>query len=72
MNAITRADEHERRAAERLRALAGQLEALERRVDREEGEQADGQRHHGPQQPGGMRRIHGSHSIPSATGMTPT
>ena len=28
------ADEHERRAAERLRALAGELEALERRVDR--------------------------------------
>ena len=23
-------------------------------------------------EPGGMRRIHGSHSIPSATGMTPT
>ena len=23
-------------------------------------------------QPGGMRRTHGSHSIPSATGMTPT
>ena len=23
-------------------------------------------------QPGGIRRIHGSHSIPSATGITPT
>ena len=32
-------------AAERLRALAGELEALERRVDREEPEQPDGQRH---------------------------
>ena len=47
-----RADQHERRAAERLRALAGELEALERRVDRQEGEQPDRERHHAAQ-PGG-------------------
>ena len=44
-----RADQHERAAAERLRALGGQLEALERRVDGQERQQADRQRHHQPQ-----------------------
>ena len=51
------ADQHERRAAERLRALAGELEALERRVDRQEREQADGQRHHDAQ-PAGRDAAH--------------
>ena len=51
-NATAAPTKHERGAAERLRALAGELEALERRVDREEREQPDRQRHHDAQRAG--------------------
>ena len=47
-----RAEHDERRAAERLRAGSGEVEALERRVDRKEPEQPDGERHD-PAQPVG-------------------
>ena len=70
---IDAAEEDERRAAERLRALLGDVEALERGVDREEAEQPDRQRPSGARtQRGSMRRTNGSHSIPSVIGTTPT
>ncbi len=42
-------EQHQRGAAERLRALAREVEALQRRVDRQEAEQPDRQRQHDAQ-----------------------
>ena len=67
------AEEDEAGAAEGGRGLGGDLQPLEAGVDREEGEQADGEGDQGrhPARRSGAAGT-GSQSIPRLTGITPT
>ena len=68
-----RAEQDERRPAECLRPGTGDLEALEQRVDAEEGEQADREREQASERsPARTAAASGNQSIPIATGITPT